>query len=58
MAGGYTDYWSGRSDGYHSLAVAVRRNYKENKKIKKGLNFVVLLLQIKGVGMDREGQRR
>ena len=23
MAGGYTDYWSGHSDGYHAQGVAV-----------------------------------
>ena len=23
MVGGYTDYWSGRSDGYHAQGVAV-----------------------------------
>ena len=33
MAGGYTDYWSGRSDGYHVQGVAVAMSNKLNPMI-------------------------
>ena len=33
MVGGYTDYWSGRSDGYHAQGVAVALSNKLTQMI-------------------------
>ena len=49
MAGGYTDYWSGRSDGYHAQGVAAAVSNKLTPMIIEGtpVNEHIMRLRIR-----------